>query len=334
MERVRENLNRALESVLGRNDRAYVIGEDIVDPYGGAFKVTAGLSSRFPEQVLGTPISEAGIVGLAAGLALAGDTAIVEIMFADFVTLAFDQILNFASKSVTMYGERVPLRLVIRCPSGGGRGYGPTHSQSPQKHFIGIPNLALFEISPFHDNTALLETILDRAEPCLLFEDKLLYGAPMRRDRLADDVFRFELVGGAPGIAHVYPEDSAVDCVLVAPGGLADRALDAMRSLLLDDDVATRLLVPAQLHPLDVDTLVALVGGGGLVCVVEDSTAGGTWGAEVAHRVHERAWRRLTRPVRLIHSPDRVIPAATHLERTVRVQPSTIHHAVLEALHG
>ena len=101
MERVRETLNRALGNTLRRDARAYLIGEDIVDPYGGAFKVTAGLSARFPGRVLSTPISESAIVGLGAGLALAGDTAIVEIMFADFVALAFDPLLNFASKAVT-----------------------------------------------------------------------------------------------------------------------------------------------------------------------------------------------------------------------------------------
>ena len=89
--------------------------------------------------MLSTPISESGITGVACGLALCGDTAIVEIMFGDFVALAFDQIINFLTKSVTMYGEHTPMRVVIRCPIGGGRGYGPTHSQSLLKHFIGIP---------------------------------------------------------------------------------------------------------------------------------------------------------------------------------------------------
>jgi pyruvate dehydrogenase E1 component beta subunit len=333
MERVRENLNRALDHVLRRDGRAYLLGQDIHDPYGGAFKVTAGLSQRYPDRVLAMPISESAMVGLATGLALAGDTAVVEIMFADFVALAFDQILNFASKSVTMYGERVPLRLVVRCPGGGGRGYGPTHSQSLQKHFIGIPNLALFEITPFHDNTALFDAMLARGEPCLLFEDKLLYGAAMWRGGAADDLFRFELLGPPPAVARVYPDDSTVDCTLIAPGGLVGRALDAMRLLLLDEDVACQLVVPAQLHPLDIESILPLLDSAGPVCVIEESTAGGTWGAEVAHRIHERVWRQLRGPVRLVHSADRVIPAAAHLERSVLVQPANIREAVREALN-
>ncbi len=177
--RASENLNAALAGVLATDPRAYLLGEDITDPYGGAFKVTSGLSTRFPGRVLGTPISENAITGVAAGLALAGDTAIVEIMFGDFIALAFDQIVNFASKSVSMYGETVGMRLVIRCPSGGGRGYGPTHSQTLMKHFIGVPHLALYEMSPFQDAAAVFADMLDRGVPCVFFEDKILYTRPM-----------------------------------------------------------------------------------------------------------------------------------------------------------
>jgi pyruvate/2-oxoglutarate/acetoin dehydrogenase E1 component len=330
--RVAENLNQALHTLFAEDSRAYLLGEDVKDPYGGAFKITKGLSSRYPDRVLSTPISESAIVGAAAGLALAGDTAIAEIMFGDFAALAFDQLLNFASKSVTMYGRRHPLRLIVRCPVGGGRGYGPTHSQSLQKHFVGIPNLSLFELSPVHDNTALLRDMLDRAEPGLLFEDKTLYGAPMYRDGIIDDLFGYDLLDARPPIARISPEGTAPDCLLIAAGGLVGRSLRAMRALLLEDDIACHLLVPARLHPFDVESVLALVRQARTVCVVEESTAGGTWGAEVAHLIHQQAWARLRGPVRLVHSADRIIPAAEHLERSVLVQHTTIQQAVTEAL--
>ncbi len=107
-----------------------LLGEDVLDPYGGAFRATKGLSTRFPDQVLSTPISENGIVGVANGLALTGRRVLVEMMFGDFLLLAFDQIVNFAAKSVSMYGRRVPLRMVVRCPVGGGRGSDPVDSDS------------------------------------------------------------------------------------------------------------------------------------------------------------------------------------------------------------
>src|SRR3954451_4162331 len=172
--RVAESINAALHDALADDPALYLLGEDVLDPYGGAFKVTRGLSTRFPRQVLTTPISEGGIVGVAGGLALAGDRAIVEIMFSDFVTLAFDQIVNFAAKSVSMYGRRVAMPVIVRCPTGGGRGYGPTHSKSLQKHFIGVPNLSVHEVSPFHHNDTVLTRLLAGGAPALLFEDKVL----------------------------------------------------------------------------------------------------------------------------------------------------------------
>ncbi|WP_327692525.1 MULTISPECIES: alpha-ketoacid dehydrogenase subunit beta [unclassified Streptomyces] len=334
-ERVVENLNRALHGLFERDESVYLLGEDIVDPYGGAFKVTRGLSERYGDRVLATPLSEGGIVGVAAGLSLAGNTAIVEIMFGDFIALAFDQILNFASKSVSMYGRRIPLKLVVRCPTGGSRGYGPTHSQSPQKHFVGIPGLNLYELSPFHESGVVLERMFRGAEPCVLFEDKVLYTRRMRRDGVVDDIFNFDFADPAQEFARVYagrPDDA--DVVLIAPGGLVDRTLTAMRGLLLDHEITCQLVVPSRLYPLDLDPLLPMLAAAGRVCVVEESTAGGTWGAEIAQAVHSRLWGKLAAPVRLVHSAASIIPTATHLERGVLVQSETIHHAVREMFVG
>jgi pyruvate/2-oxoglutarate/acetoin dehydrogenase E1 component len=329
--RVAENLNHALHETLEERPDAMVLGEDIADPYGGAFRVTKGLSSRFPGRVLSTPISEGGIVGAAAGIALAGGSAIVEMMFSDFTALAFDQITNFAAKSVTMYGRTVPVPLIVRCPTGGRRGYGPTHSQSLQKHFVGVPNLALYEVSPFHDNRALLPRLLDAGRPCLLFEDKVLYTARMFEDGRVDDLFTFDALDDETVRVHCGdPGDAA--CVLIAPGGLAHRALAAMRSLLVEQEITCKLLVPSRLYPLDPGPLLPSLATAELVCVVEDSTAGGTWGADLAHQIHAGLWGTLRRPVRLIHGADAVIPADPGLERQVVVQDTTIHRTVLEAL--
>ncbi|WP_181019611.1 alpha-ketoacid dehydrogenase subunit beta [Nonomuraea typhae] len=320
--RVAEDLNATLHTLMAGRQDLYLLGEDVLDPYGGAFKVTRGLSTRFPGRVLTTPISESAITGVASGLALCGDSAIVEIMFGDFAALAFDQLLNFASKSVSMYGSRVPMRMIVRCPVGGGRGYGPTHSQSLQKHFVGIPGLALYEMSHLHDNLAVFEEMLAREEPCVLFEDKVLYTRPMHG---VEAPFTVENTGG---VARVFL-DERPDCVIVAPGGMAHRALAAMRSLLLEEEIVCTLLVPSRLYPFDVD-----VPSAPHVFVAEESTAGGTWGAEVAQAVHRAHWGRLAGPVTLIHSADSVIPTAAHLEREVVVDEAVIHRAIREVIRG
>ena len=123
------------------NPKAYLIGEDILDPYGGAFKATAGLSDKFPERVWTMPICENGFVGMSGGMALGGIFPIVEIMFGDFMALTFDQLINNASKMHHMYAFQNSVPLRIRTPMGGKRGYGPTHSQSLEKFFVGIDNV-------------------------------------------------------------------------------------------------------------------------------------------------------------------------------------------------
>ena len=173
---VRSALNGALREMLLKNPDVIVLGEDLHDPYGGAFKVTTGLSTEFPGRVISTPISEAGIVGSAIGLALAGFPPVVEIMFADFVTLAMDQICNHAVKFPGMF-EGVSVPLVIRTPSGGRRGYGPTHSQSPENLMTGVPGLTVVFPSPRHDSGQLLtRATINWPYPTVFFEHKLLYG--------------------------------------------------------------------------------------------------------------------------------------------------------------
>jgi pyruvate dehydrogenase E1 component beta subunit len=335
VERVAENLNRALHALFAAEPELHLLGEDIADPYGGAFKITRGLSTRFGERVRTTPLSEAALVGIASGLALGGGKAIVEMMFGDFIALAFDQILNFASKSVAMYGRRVPLHLIVRCPTGGNRGYGPTHSQSPQKHFLGIPRLSLFEMSPFHDNYGVFDRMFSLAEPCIFFEDKVLYTRPMCRNGHADNLFQFDFLDEDLNFARAFVADpEEFDCVIIAPGGIAERALSAMRVLMLEEEICCQLIVPSRLYPFDFDPLWPMLARARLICVVEESVAGGTWGSEIAQAVHTKLWGTLRRPVLLIHSRDSIIPAAGHLERSVLVQDTTIHNAILEGFRG
>nr|WP_062331076.1 transketolase C-terminal domain-containing protein [Herbidospora sakaeratensis] len=320
--RVAEHLNRSLHALMESDPSVHLLGEDVSDPYGGAFKITKGLSDRFGPRVMSTPLSEGGIVGVGAGLALAGDRAIVEIMFGDFATLAFDQLVNFAAKSTTMYGRRVDVPLIVRLPTGGRRGYGPTHSQSLQKHFIGVPGLSVYEMSPFHDAERLFGEIFASGTPAVFFEDKVLYTKPMLSG--GDGLHTFEL---RDGWAVIRAEEDT-EHVLLAPGGLTDRAVAALRDLLLEDEIACTLLVPARLHPLDVTPVADVLAAARRVHVAEDGTAGGTWGAEVARVLHERLWGRLTAPITHISAPDSIIPTAAHLEARCTVQPADIRRAI------
>ncbi len=170
-----KELGGALRGCLENDPRVVLLGEDIADPYGGAFKVTRGLSTDFPDRVRTTPVSEGAIAGISAGLALAGFRPIAEIMFGDFLTLTFDQVVNHITKYEAMYAGQASCPVVIRSPSGGHRGYGPTHSQSLEKHFLGIPHLKVVAASLVHDPRVIFQGFLDQSSPVLYVEHKLLY---------------------------------------------------------------------------------------------------------------------------------------------------------------
>lgn len=332
-ERTVEALNHALHTLFEEDEHLFLIGEDLLDPYGGAFKASRGLSTRFPDRVLTTPISEQALVGIGGGLALCGEKPIIEIMFGDFVALGFDQILNFATKSVSMYGRPLPMNLVLRCPVGAQRGYGPTHSQQLQKHFIGIPHLSLFELSPFHNTTDLLRKLTNLGHPSMLFEDKVLYPQRVYSDGVIDTMFSYRFIDRSQNYAQVYaPDFEEPSCLIIAPGGVAGRCLAAARALFIDFELETQIVVPAQLYPFDVEPLCDLLRQSEHVFIVEEGVAGGTWGAEVAHCIYERLWGSLSHRIRLIHSKASIIPTAAHLEKQVIVQTDDIYQAIQQAV--
>jgi pyruvate dehydrogenase E1 component beta subunit len=333
VERMSDTLNQALHGLLARRDQLMLLGEDIADPYGGAFGITRGLSARYPDRVISTPISEAALAGMAGGLALAGDQVIVEVMFGDFIALCFDPIVNFLAKSVSMYGRPVPMPVVVRCPAGGHRGYGPTHSQNMHKHFIGVPHLSLFELSPLHPVQPLFERMLDSREPAIFFEDKVLYTQPRFGCDAADGLFRRQDLGGHNDWVSVSIDGTAGGggWAVIAPGGLVRRVLGAMRRAFIDQETACQLLTPARLYPLDIEPVNAALAGADRVMVVEDGVAGGGWTAEVARAIHERLWDRLRGPVRLVQPACEVIPAARHLESRLLVQEDTIYDMLRES---
>lgn len=273
-ERVAEELNAALHDILGENPEAVLIGEDLLDPYGGAFKVARGLSTNYPEQVLSTPIAEAGLMGLSNGMALAGMRPIAEIMFADFATLAADQLINFAAKYYFMYGGRVTCPVTVRLVSGGGRGYGPTHSQSLERLFCGVPGLRVVALSQRHHPGRLLrQVVLSDHSPTVFVENKLLY-ALRPCDRPPVDLQPVPSVrtdGGYPPLCYRPRGQQKADCTIVTYGGMTVPAEAAMQQMLLERELSFDYLVLTQLWPLDVSEVVASVRQTRRLIVVEEN---------------------------------------------------------------
>jgi pyruvate/2-oxoglutarate/acetoin dehydrogenase E1 component len=331
---VRE-LNTALHHFLETDPRVVVMGEDIADPYGGAFKVTRGLTTAFPDRVLTTPVSEAGMVGVAAGLAMSGYRPIVEIMFGDFVTLAFDQIVNHVAKYPAMYGGRVTCPVIVRVPSGGHRGYGPTHSQSLEKHFLGVPGLMVVAASPFHDPADVLGALLQRDEPVIYVEHKLLYAEPIVRPQGGRIGEAIGHEGGSPDalptvtLSFVDPSECAA--TVLAYGYTALLAMRAIEALAIEEEVFAELVVPAQLAPMDWGPVLESVDRTGSLVTVEEGMAGWSWGTQAAADVGALRFGRLRRPVTVTASGPGVIPSSRSLEREVLVGVDQIRDAVREA---
>jgi acetoin:2,6-dichlorophenolindophenol oxidoreductase subunit beta len=304
---------------MSADDSVFLLGEDIMDPYGGAFKVTRGLSNAFPERVLTTPISEAGITGLAAGMALRGLRPVVEIMFGDFVTLIADQVINHIAKFRWMYNGQVSLPMVIRTPMGGRRGYGPTHSQSLEKLFLGIPGLTVLAANNLTDPGRLLsEAILTSQEPVLFIENKLLYLLPVQDAGLQKD---FDIsatpVPGQPGspetLRLVLREAPAPVLTLAAYGYMAEVCRQAALRLAYEHEIFVELIVPELLSPFEAGPLLTSLRRTGRLLTVEEGSLTSGWGAEVVAQCASAMGPAL-RQIQRLGGRDLPIPASIPLE--------------------
>lgn len=323
-------LNAALIAMMREDDRVHFLGEDILDPYGGAFKISKGLSSAYPDRVITTPISEAGFTGLATGMALRGLRPIVEIMFGDFLAIAADQIVNHMAKFVTMYGRTMDVPIVVRTPMGGGRGYGATHSQSLEKLFFGTPNLTIVAPSHAHDPGKLLRNAVALGRPVLFIEHKMLYpenllesGGALTIENLTGDPFPIVLVKN-------FSRGTA-DVLIVAYGGMS-RLLAPLARQMADEEINLAIVLPSCLSPLTIDPILPLASACGRVLVVEEGTAGFDWGAEVAAQIYAGTYRTLKAPIARLASKPEIIPTSTAGENAMLVGAADIEAKILELL--
>lgn len=287
---VRAALNDALKQLLTVDPDVMLIGEDLHDPYGGAFKVTAGLSEQFKNRVISTPISEAGITGAGIGLAMAGKKPIVEIMFADFLTLCMDQIYNHAVKFPGMF-EDASVPVIIRTPCGGRRGYGPTHSQSLENLFVSVPGLTVLYGSHRHNLGQLLVNASQRWDnPTLFLEHKLLYGEKLD----AGDYVEVEPDIGDIG-SELFPTlrsgSDEPDITLLSYGGMLPVAEKAARILADDEELSVEIVAPALLAPLPRETLLGLLMDRPRILVVEEAHHHFGFSAEVLALLAENGYQ-------------------------------------------
>ncbi|MBR4793279.1 MAG: hypothetical protein IK038_06385 [Bacteroidaceae bacterium] len=267
MNTYKESIISGLERLLAEPE-CFLLGEDIADPYGGAYTLTKGMSSKFPGKIINTPMSEQGFTGLGVGMALAGYKPIIEIMFGDFSTLIMDQILNHASKFVE--GFEKELHLVVRDPMGGYRGYGATHSQSLEKLYVGLPNIAVVSPSVLHEPGDLLVKAMGLGVPVIFAENKLDYTRKMFKAEKIANAFEIMYHGGDFPIADVTFPGEEAELTIVSYGGLIAPLLQLIYDIYMEEEVPVRLLDISLLSPMDFDQLFSLLNGCKKILTVEE----------------------------------------------------------------
>lgn len=309
-----ESIRNSLDKMMENDDSIYLIGEDILDPYGGAFKVTKGLSSKYPDRLLSSPISEALITGFGTGMAIRGFRPIVEIMFGDFLALSFDQILNSATKFPLMYKNKVEVPLVIRTPMGGGRGYGPTHSQSIEKHFLGIPGLNVVCPSIFHDPGELLRrsTLMDNS-PTLFIENKILYTKEILN---SNEILNFRFIDDElypTAFVRNYNNDQIPnDIIIITYGGMSNIIKDIMIELK-EEEINITLICPSLLN---ITNFIDDMKNYNLdnILIVEEGTEGFNWGSEISMRIYESLIGKVKNKISHISTKNDIIPSSKNME--------------------
>ena len=306
----------ALWEEMERDENVFLLGEDI-GVYGGAFKITEGFFEHFgPKRVLDTPMAETAITGAAIGAALMGMRPVAEMQFADFISCAFDQLVNFAATNHYRWGEPVPI--VVRAPSGGGLRAGPFHSQNPEAWFVHTPGLKVVAPATPYDAKGLLKAAIRDDNPVIYFENKYLY----RHEK--GEVPQGEYVVPI-GVADVKRQGE--DVTLIAYGAMVQESLAAAEELALEG-IDVEVVDLRSLKPFDRETVLASARKTGKIAIAHEAYRTCGMGGELAALISEDAFEWLDAPLVRITAPDTPVPYSPPLEDAFRPNAGKIAGAL------
>ena len=317
----RDALREAIRDAMTRDDRVFLMGED-VGAYGGCFAVSLGLLEEFgPERIRDTPLSEGGFVGAGIGAAIGGMRPIVEVMTVNFSLLALDQIVNNAASLRHMSGGQFGVPLVIRMTTGAGRQLAAQHSHSLEGWFAHIPGLRIVTPATLEDARGMLWTALEDPDPVLIFEHGTLYPA---KGMLADDA-------GPVDLDRAAIRRAGDDVTMITYGGTLAGTLEAAEELA-GDGVSAEVIDLRTLRPLDDATFIGSVRRTHRAVVVDEGWRSGSISAEISARITEQAFFDLDAPIERVCTEEVPIPYAKHLEDEALPQVSDIVAAARRAL--
>ena len=315
---IAEALRQAIREEMARDSRVFLIGEDIgiEGGFGGAFTVTLGLSDELGhDRILDTPISEAGLTGVAIGAAMAGLRPIADMQYGDFLFNAMDQMANQAAKMTYMSGGTVKVPLVMRVPVGA-TSRGAQHAQSLEAFFAHIPGLKVVAPATAYDAKGLLKSAVRDENPVLVFEHKLLYGSKGPRSEPG----ALSPIGEVPEGEYLVPIGQGIirregkDVTIVGKLLTVYRALAAADELG-KDGIDAEVIDPRSLVPLDRELILGSVRKTGRLVIVEDDNLTGGWAADIAALVADEAFDWLDAPIKRVSAPDTPVPFAPIMEQ-------------------
>jgi pyruvate/2-oxoglutarate/acetoin dehydrogenase E1 component len=302
----RDALNHALREEMERDERVFLMGEE-VGIYGGAYKVSQGLLDKFGERrVIDTPICESGFTGVGIGAAMVGLRPIIEMMTFNFALLALDQIVNHAAKLHYMSGGQFSCPIVVRGPGGPAHQLAAQHSQSMETYFYHVPGLKVVRPTTPRDAKGLLKSAIRDDNPVIFIESETLYGVKGEVPEEAD--FLIPL-----GVAEVKREGR--DVTAVAYSGMYYRVLEAAEEVERTDGISVEIVDPRTLRPMDTDTILASVRKTHRVLVAESGAGFAGMGSEIAAFITEQAFDELDAPVARVTGANAPMPYAKNLER-------------------
>lgn len=316
-------VNEALTEEMARDDKVFIIGEDIAVGYGGGgvFGATRGLLDKFGEErVIDAPLSESAIAGCAIGAALVGYRPIVELMFGDFLTIASEQIVNCAAKMRWSLGGEVDVPIVYRTAYGGGVGAGMHHSQCFESWFAGVPGLKVVLPSTPSDAKGLLKAAIRDNDPVLVLEHKFLY--KRLRGPVPDDDYIVPI-----GKGDIKREGE--DVTIIAMSAMVQQALEAA-NLLERENIHAEVLDPRTILPLDEELILQSVEKTGKVVIVHEAPVIGGFGGEIAAILADKGIDFLEAPVKRVGAPFCPVPSSPEMEQFYLPNAEKIIKAVLE----
>jgi 2-oxoisovalerate dehydrogenase E1 component len=317
----RDAVREALREALGRDERVFLMGED-VGRYGGCYAVSKGLLAEFgPERIRDTPLSESGFTGAGIGAAMAGMRPIVELMTVNFSLLALDQILNTAATVRHMSGNQFGVPLVIRMATGAGRQLAAQHSHSLEGWYAHIPGIKVLAPATLEDARGMLWTALQDQDPVLIFENVMLYN-------LAG---KLEANAGPVEIDKAAIRRAGCDISLITYGGSLWKTLEAATALAAES-IDAEVIDLRSLRPLDDETIMASVSKTRRAVIVDEGWRSGSLSAEIGMRIVEKAFFELDAPIGRVCSEEVPIPYPRHLENAAIPQAAKIVAAAKTAL--